>query len=285
MFDQANTLRQKTRGERGKTNTRLIAIASGKGGVGKTHITVNLGLALQRLNQRVLVLDADLGMANIDVLLGLTGRYNLSHVLQGKCSLGETLLKGPEGLDILPGTSGIEALVNISSTETKRLMDASAQLGAIYDLIFVDIGAGIHKSNINFISACDEVIVVLTPEPTAIMDAYSLIKILNNHHDSCRIGLLINQFNSYQEGIEVANRMKTVILEYLNITVEIIGLIPFDIHVRKAVKKQSALLELFPKSKAARAIMNLGRHMINIKTSHNPKGLGGFADRFLSLFK
>ena len=285
MFDQADKLRKKSPQKNSVAKTRIIAVASGKGGVGKTNITVNLGLALQRLKQRVLLLDADLGLANIDVLLGLTGRYNLSHVLQGKCGLEETLLHGPGGLDILPGTSGIEALINISSSEVQRLINASAQLGTIYDLIFVDIGAGIHQSTINFISVCDEVIVVLTPEPTAIMDAYSLIKILNNHNYHCNIGLLINQFNSYQEGIEVANRMKGVILEYLNVTVEIIGLIPFDLHMRKAVKKQSALLELFPKSKAAQAIMHVGRHMINIQPSQDSRGLGGFADRLMKLFR
>lgn len=284
MFDQADNLRKKVRLK--EKGTRIIAVASGKGGVGKTNIAVNIGIALQKKNKKVLLLDADLGMANIDVLLGLTANYNLSHVLLGKCSLDDALVKGPAGLDVLPGTSGIEELLNINPRQVQRLMAVSSQMGVTYDIIIVDIGAGIHASNINFISVCDEVIVVLVPEPTAITDAYSLIKILYNHKFGCNIGLLINQVNSQQEGKVVAKRMKNVISHYLEIDVEIIGLIPFDNHIRQAVKKQKALLELYPKSKSGQAFLEVGSTIINIEEQGmSSKGMEGFMSRLLNLFK
>ena len=174
MFDQAAGLRKRVNGVR---KSRVIAIASGKGGVGKTNVAVNLGMALQRKNKKVLLVDADLGTANIDVLLGLTPKYHLGHLLNGEKELTEIIIDGPEGLDILPGTSGIEEFLDISRRQVERLRLLSFQLEYSYDIILVDISAGVHSSNINFISICDEVIVVLVPEPTAIMDAYSLVKI------------------------------------------------------------------------------------------------------------
>lgn len=286
MFDQAANLRRRVDVKEGVKNSRMIAIASGKGGVGKSNIAVNLGLALQKNNKRVLLLDADLGMANIDVLLGLTTKYNLSHVLHGECSLTDALLQGPGGLDILPGTSGVEKLLNIDQRQAKRLISVSSQMGAVYDIILVDIGAGIHSSNINFISVCDEVLVVLTPEPTAIMDAYSLIKILYNHNLDCDIGLLINQVNSKQEGESVARRMKKVINDYLDIRVKLIGLIPFDNYIRQAVKKQKALLELYPGSKSGQAFLKAGEKLLGFeKKGRIFASKEGFVSRLLNLFK
>ncbi|MTI58801.1 MAG: MinD/ParA family protein [Firmicutes bacterium] len=287
MIDQAANLRRKVDDKAGINNgSRMIAIASGKGGVGKSNIAVNIGLALGKNNKRVLLMDADLGMANIDVLLGLTAKYNLSHVLHGECSLTDALLQGPGGLDILPGTSGVEELLNIDQRQVKRLISVSSQMGAVYDIILVDIGAGIHSSNINFISVCDEVLIVLTPEPTAIMDAYSLIKILYNHSLDCDIGLLINQVNSQQEGESVTRRMKKVIRDYLDIEVELIGLVPFDKHIRQAVKKQKALLELYPGSKSGQAFLRAGQKLIDFeKKGRSLPAKAGFVSRLLNLFK
>ncbi|MFI5359247.1 MAG: MinD/ParA family protein [Halanaerobiales bacterium] len=284
MFDQAAGLRKRVNGVR---KSRVIAIASGKGGVGKTNVAVNLGMALQRKNKKVLLVDADLGTANIDVLLGLTPKYHLGHLLNGEKELTEIIIDGPEGLDILPGTSGIEEFLDISRRQVERLRLLSFQLEYSYDIILVDISAGVHSSNINFISICDEVIVVLVPEPTAIMDAYSLVKILHNHQYDGKINLLINQLNSRQEGKGILERMSKVIREYLGIEAEIVGYIPFDNNLRQAVKKQKALLELYPGSRAGQAFDEVAEMLINSRTVNKVEkdNKEGFIGRLLNLFK
>lgn len=288
MNDQATSLRKKVeakvKGNNKNKRTRIIAIASGKGGVGKTNITVNLGLALQELGKRVLLLDADLGMANIDILLGMTPKYNLSHVMKGKCRFEEALLEGPDGIHILPGTSGVEDLINISSLEVARLMGASSKIEENYDIVLIDIGAGVHSSVVNFIMACDEVIVVLTPEPTAIMDAYSLIKILSNHKYEKNINLLINQVNSRQEGNSVASRMQRVIKEYLSIDINILGDIPYDANVRQAIKEQGAFINLYPKSKAGKALKEIAGGMVEKSEEIESRGTKGFIYRVIGIF-
>lgn len=284
MFDQAAGLRKRVNGVR---KSRVIAIASGKGGVGKTNVAVNLGMALQRKNKKVLLVDVDLGTANIDVLLGLTPKYHLGHLLNGEKELTEIIIDGPEGLDILPGTSGIEEFLDISRRQVERLRLLSFQLEYSYDIILVDISAGVHSSNINFISICDEVIVVLVPEPTAIMDAYSLVKILHNHQYDGKINLLINQLNSRQEGKGILERMSKVIREYLGIEAEIVGYIPFDNNLRQAVKKQKALLELYPGSRAGQAFDEVAEMLINSRTVNKVEkdNKEGFIGRLLNLFK
>lgn len=286
LFDQAEKLRQRVQSREKTDGARIIAIASGKGGVGKSNIAVNTALALKKNNKKVLLLDADLGMANIDVLLGLTAKYNLSHVLNEECSFEEAILEGPSDLEILAGTSGVEELLNINQKQVERLMRVTSQMEIRYDIIIIDIGAGIHSSNINFISVCDEVIVVLVPEPTAIMDGYSLIKILHNHQFTGDIGLVINQLSSQQEGKVITNRMKKVINDYLNIDVDLIGLIPFDYHLRQAVKKQNALLEIYPKSKSGQALLQAANNIMKLeKSSKISNNRGGFMNRLLKLLR
>ncbi|MFP4015815.1 MAG: MinD/ParA family protein [Halanaerobiales bacterium] len=282
MNDQATKLRNMVQSRTG--NTRIIAVASGKGGVGKSNITVNLGLALQEMGKKVLLLDADLGMANLDILLGLTPRYNLSHVLKGNCKFEEALLNGPGGIDILPGTSGVEDLVNISLTEVKRLIEASSQMENTYDIIIIDIGAGIHYSVTNFIMACDEALIVLTPEPTAIMDAYSLIKYLSRNKYKNKIGILINQITSQKEGSDVANRMKQVIGEYLHLDIEIMGYIPYDEYLKHSVKKQTPLILKYPLSKAVEAVKSIAAKMLDRAEETESRGMKGFIYRIVGIF-
>lgn len=287
MNDQATLLRKKVKKvdtPKAETKTKIITIASGKGGVGKSNITLNIGLALQQVGKKVLLLDADLGMANLDILLGITPMYNLNHILQGKCSFVQALQRGPSGLDILAGTSAGEDLINISPEEIDRLMTASAQIESNYDIIIIDVGAGVNISIINFILACDEAIIVLTPEPTAIMDAYSLIKYLSNYRFKREIGILVNRVSSIQEGKEVAHRMQTVIKDFLEVDIEIKGFIPEDSYVREAVKKQSALLSLYPKSKAGQALKEIASKLIKEETASKTSGMDNFMKRVLTFF-
>ncbi|MFW6264560.1 MAG: MinD/ParA family protein [Bacillota bacterium] len=282
MNDQATNLRKKVAAK--AKQTRIIAIASGKGGVGKSNITVNLGLALQEMGKKVLLLDADLGMANLDILLGLTPRYNLSHVLKGKCRFEEALLDGPGGIDILAGTSGVDDLINISSTEVKRLIEASSQMDNNYDIIIIDIGAGIHFSIINFIMACDEAVIVLTPEPTAIMDAYSLIKYLAKQKYKQKISLLINQISTTKEGSNVASRMKKVINDYLKLDIEIMGYIPYDDNVKQSVKQQTPFIISYPKSKAVDSLKSVASKMLNRAEEEDSPGMKAFVYRIVGIF-
>lgn len=282
MVDQATNLRKKI-GEKIQ-NTRIIAVASGKGGVGKTNLAVNLGLALQQKGQRVLLLDADLGMANIDILLGLTPRYNLSHLLKGKCRFEDALLKGPGGINILPGTSGIEDLINISSTEVKRLMEVSARMEDDYDVILIDVGAGIHYSVTNFIMASDEALIILTPEPTSIMDAYSLIKYLFTCKYKNSLGLIINQTYSRSEGIEIAERMKRVIKEYLQIDINIYGYVPYDMFIPRAVKDQVPFILKYADSKAVSAINEIADRILDPANQTEAKGMKGFVNKIVGIF-
>lgn len=267
-----------------QTRTRIISIASGKGGVGKSNIIINLGLALEELGERVLLLDVDLGMANIGVLLGLNPVYDLSDFFQDRCGLEEVVVPGPGGIDILPGISGVQELVNIGSRNIYKLLDASSGLEEKYDFILLDIGAGGNKSVVNFILAADETIIVLTPEPTAIMDAYSLLKILDKYNFSNQLGLIVNMVSSIFEGRRVSDRMSEVIEEYLKFNVKVLGYIPYDQSVKESVRQQNAFLTLYPDSKAGESIINIAQNIFENRKMSDSRGMKGFIYRMAGIF-
>ena len=299
MFDQASKLRKMFPGSKeGKDSeddkhepppeverSRIISVASGKGGVGKTNITVNIGLALQDMGKDVLILDADMGMANVDVILGLTARYHLGHILKGKCQLEDALITGPKGLTVLPGASGIDEFTDIDIGEVKKLLDLSTAIESSYDFILIDIGAGIHSGVVNFIRAADEIMVVLTPEPTAVMDAYSLLKVLSDYSVASRLDLIVNQVESKGEGEDVTGRMENAIDEYLDMNVDTSAVVPYDDVLRKAVKKQKPLMELYPSSKAGRAFKRIAELLVSGKVEDTSRGMKGFVYRMLGFFR
>ncbi|MFW5962077.1 MAG: MinD/ParA family protein [bacterium] len=267
-----------------KKNARIIAIASGKGGVGKSNVSVNLALTMQKKGMKTLIIDADMGMANIDVLLGMTPQYNLSHVLRGQHRFEEVVLEGPHGMHFLPGTSGASNLTDISGTAIQRLLDASDFIEDNYDVVLIDVGAGGHRGTINFIKAADEAIIVLTPEPTAIMDAYSMIKILDDSEYGSSINLLINQVGSNREGESVSSRMEKVIKQYLGFEINTIGYIPYDRKVSKSVKEQKPITSLYPNSKASYAIEEITNSLLNRKNTKPSKGMKSFVNRMVGIF-
>ncbi|MFW6381865.1 MAG: MinD/ParA family protein [Bacillota bacterium] len=281
MFDSEKTEPEK---ENYSSASRVIAVASGKGGVGKTNVSVNLGVALQKMDKKVLLLDADMGMANVDVLIGVTPRYNLSHVLENKCEIEDALISGPENLTILPGSSGIDDFINMNMYKIKQLLKLSSHLEENYDIIIIDIGAGAHKSVVNFIKASDEVIVVLTPEPTAIMDAYSLIKILSKNKIRPKLNLIVNQVDNDKEGDEVSKRIGNVIKDYLNLDISITSYIPYDNSLREAVKKQKPIVDLYPRSRAGKAFTKTAGQLID-KDIGNNAGMQSFVNKVLGFFK
>jgi flagellar biosynthesis protein FlhG len=245
-------------------NPLVLSIASGKGGVGKTNIVANLGLALARSGKRVLVLDADLGLANIDILLGLTPRFTLEHFLSGRKKLQDILIPGPEGMLILPASSGVPELVDLSETQKICLLNEMDQLSQRIDWLLIDTGAGISTNVLYFNLAAQESIIVVTSEPTSITDAYALIKILATRHQKRNFLILVNAVSGEGEAREVFRKISLVADRFLSsVSLDYLGFIPFDKHSPAAVKKQQALLEIFPQSPAGKSFADLSRLLLD----------------------
>ena len=247
----------------------VLAITSGKGGVGKTNIAANLSVCMAAENQRVILMDADLGLGNLDVLMGIQSRYNLSHVVSGKRTLEEIMQVGPNGVEVLYGGSGIEALANLGTFQRQRLLEEMQGLEGRSDLILIDTGAGIHSTVISFCLAADHTLVVTTPEPTAITDAYAMIKVLATKNYTGRISLLVNMAHSLTEGKKVYRQIADVASRFLNVGVYEAGVLCRDENLVQAVRRRDLVVQAFPKaniSRAFRAISNRLTKRVNIRT-------------------
>jgi len=254
-MDQAAGLRRMAQ----PTPVRVIAITSGKGGVGKTNVSVNLAIAMSNAGKRVMLMDADLGLANVDVLLGLHPDCNLSHVIDGQRSLEEVIVKGPSDIMVVPAASGVKRLAELSTMENAGLIRAFSELNYDVDALIIDTAAGINESVTSFSRAAQEVVVVVCDEPASITDAYALIKVLNTEYDIQRFRVLANQAQSAQEGRELFNKISRVTDRYLDVTLEFMGVVPQDDYLRKAVRKQRAVVQAFPRSRSAIAFKNLAQ--------------------------
>ena len=242
----------------------MISISSGKGGVGKTNIVANLALALTRLGKRVLVLDADLGLANMDILLGLTPRYTIEHLLTGQKRLQEILVSGPEGMVILPAGSGIPELADLNEGQKLFLLNEMDQLSQRIDILLIDTGAGISANVLYFNLAAQESIIIITPEPTSLTDAYALIKVLATRHQKKHFIILANAVADEPEAMEVFRKISLVADRFLgSVSLDYLGFIPRDEHVLRAVRKQKAVLELFPQSPAGKSFMILSQRLLD----------------------
>jgi flagellar biosynthesis protein FlhG len=242
---------------------RVIAVTSGKGGVGKSNIVVNLGLALSRQGQKVLLIDADLGLANLDILLGLTPRYTINDLLHLRRSLAEVLLEGPGGLKILPASSGIAELAELDEYQKIFLLNELDNFAEQFDVVLIDTGAGISRNVVFFNIAALERIVVANREPTSITDAYALIKVLVTKYGEKRFKLLVNEMNQVQEGEMVYRTMLKVMERFLGqeISLEYLGAIPHDEAIPKAVLKQQPVLTLYPGARVSRSFRELATQL------------------------
>ncbi len=245
--DQAAGLRS-LQGER---NVRVIAVTGGKGGVGKTNVTLNLASAMVGLGKRVMLMDADLGLANVDVMLGICPRYNLSHVLSGERGLEEIVVTLPNGLKIVPAPSGIKGMAELTPLQHAALIRAFGELGCDLDVLLVDTAAGISDSVVSFSSASQEVIVVICDEPASMTDAYALIKLLHREHGVSRFRVLANMVRSKQEGRRLYENLARVTDRYLLAQLDYLGSIPYDGMLRRAVRRQGAVVDLYPDSISA----------------------------------
>ena len=251
--DQAATLRRITR----PSPVKVVAVTGGKGGVGKTNISVNLAIAMAELGREGMLLDADLGLANVDVLLGLQPRYNLAQVLEGLCHLEDAIIAGPRGVQVVPAASGTQRMARLSAAEHAGLIHAFGELYHRIDVMLVDTAAGISDSVITFTMASQQVMVVVCDEPAAITDAYALIKVLSRDHGLRRFHIVANMVRSEGEGLALFEKLSRVAQRFLDVSLSFMGSVPYDDYLRRAVQVQRPVLDIYPASRSARAFKKL----------------------------
>lgn len=240
---------------------RTLVVASGKGGVGKSNLAANLAVALGALGARVLLLDADLSQANLDLLLGLHPRYDLQHVLKGERSLDEILVEGPQGVKLIPAASGVPELVDLDDYRRECLLRGLSQIEAEADLILIDTASGVSRQVTSFCLAADDVVVVTTPEMPAFSDAYGLVKLLQQQGMTRAPHLLVNMANSPEEAEETAHRIRLVARRFLQLELDSWGHVPFDPALPRAVRRQEPVITAFPQSPAAAAYRALAERL------------------------
>ena len=257
---------------------RVIAVASGKGGVGKTSVSVNLALSLVNAGHRTLLLDTDLGLANVDVMLGLSPRFTLADVIAGRCELADTVVEGPGGLYVVPAASGKRHMTELLPQQHVGLVHAFSQLDLPIDTMVVDTAAGIADGVLTFCQAAQDVIVVVCDEPASVTDAYALIKVLSRERGVNRVQVLANQVSHTGEGRELFGKLERVAARFLDVTLSYLGAIPRDEWLRRAVQRQEAVVEAFPSSPSALAFRDIARRAAQWQA---PQGSRGHVEFFL----
>ncbi|MDF2814965.1 MAG: MinD/ParA family protein [Paenibacillus sp.] len=291
MSDQAQSLRNLIRNqqETRTANTRIITVTSGKGGVGKSNFTLNFALTLQAQGYKVLVFDADIGLANIDVLMGISSKYSLYHLLKREKTIFEIIHKGYNDLEFIAGGSGFNDLIRLSEEEIDYFADQVSQLNGYVDYIIFDTGAGLSKETLKFIVAANETIVVTTPEPTSITDAYAIIKMVNSMNLDVHFKLVINRVTEAREGKLTADKISMVAKKFLDIDIPTLGYVEDDSSVSKAVKRQVPFTIAYPNCSASKSIEQLVERFIAGETipEQGPAvvGVKGFLNKMLNLLK
>jgi len=264
MTDQANRLRnlaQNVAAEPTLFSSRVMAIASGKGGVGKTNVVAGLAMTLAQMGQRVVVLDADFGLANLDILLGLAPQWTLEHVLRGEKLMEDILLDGPFGIKIIPASSGIQELTRLDASAELRLVQGLQRISQSNDWLLIDTAAGIHDSVIKLLMAAQEVLLVTTPEPTALVDAYAMVKVVHLRDAQKPLWLLVNNAQNAEEAEETIDQLQAATKRFLNRELHVLGMLPSDPFILQAVRQQRGVVELFPQAPAALALHAAARQL------------------------
>lgn len=288
-MDQAEQLRNIVKKQTApKQLSRVITITSGKGGVGKSSIAVNLAVQLSKLGKRVIILDADFGLANIEVMLGIRPKYSLADLMFKGKDLKDIITMGPENIGFISGGSGIQELTNLSRDQIIFLTQTLYELDSIADVIIIDTGAGIADNVLEFVAASAEILLVVTTEPTSITDAYALLKTLNKKAgfdaDNVMVKIVANRVNSYQEGKELFEKMGVVVTKFLNVQVEFLGVIPQDNQVSKAIMQQTPFSITYPTARASKAVADLAV-MLNSNTEGEQQTAKGITQFFASLIR
>ena len=287
-MDQAQNLRNiiKMQNQKMLQNARVISVTSGKGGVGKSNTSVNIALQFQRQGKRVIIFDADFGLANIEVMFGIIPKYNLGDLMFKGKELKEIITPGPEGVGFISGGSGIAKLVNLDKEQIKRLVGKLSELDELADVIIIDTGAGISSSVMEFLVASPETILVTTPEPASITDSYALLKALSMNEDyspeKCKVKLIANRVGKKEEGQNLYEKLSAVSSRFLNIELEYLGAIPFDNNITKAVMTQEPVSLKYPGSVSSKCYEDIVNILENKEiSSHNNIGVRNF---FKSVF-
>ncbi len=261
---------------------QVIAVTGGKGGVGKTSVAVNLATALASAGRRAMLLDGDLGLANVDVFLGLSPRHTMAHVLTGERTLEEIILESPQGIQVVPGASGIAELANLSAAGHLSLVQAFSSLSARVDVLVVDTAAGISHSVTQFAQAAQHVVVVVCDEPASMTDAYALVKVLSRNHDVTQFRVVANMVRSPGEGEALFQKLQRVPSKFLDVTLEYAGEIPEDPYLRRSIREQRPVLAAFPACPASRAFKKLALRADKWPVPEGPRGnLEFFVERLV----
>ncbi len=266
-------------------HARVLAITSGKGGVGKTNFTSNLGLAIAKAGHRVVAVDADLGLANLHVVLGITPHYTLEHVLNGTKTLAEALYSAPYGMQVLGGASGIADIANLKEEQRGTLLQTLRQLDTQTDLLLLDTGAGVSEGVLSFLNAAQEILIVTTPEPTSLTDAYATMKVVLRENPEARFLLVVNMASNEQEARAVAERLNAIAARFLHASIQYLGYVPFDTQVRNAVRSQKPFVVENPDAPAAQAIRQIAGRIVEIPAAQQRSGgLSAMLTRMQRLF-
>lgn len=240
-----------------KKYVKTVAVASGKGGVGKTNVTASLAIALKKMGKEVMIFDADLGLSNIDVLLHLAPKYNIQNILSGEMALKDVIVEGPHGIKILPASSGVQELTALDEFQRMSVVEAFDAYNGDLDILLVDTAAGISSNVAFFCVAAQEIIIIASPEPTALTDAYALIKVLSTQYQEKEFSVLVNSVKNPQEAMDVFKSLSLAAERFLNISLDYLGHIPFDESVRKSVRQQKAFVDSYPNSPASKQITEI----------------------------
>ncbi len=274
QVDQAQSLRKINTSRR----VKVIAVTGGKGGVGKSNISANLAVAMAGMGRNVMLMDADLGLANLDVLLGIHAQHNLAQVLDGTASLEDVIIEGPGGIQVVPASSGVERMANLSVREHATLIRAFGDLYRPVDVLIVDTAAGVGSSVVNFTRAAQQVVVVVCDEPTSLTDAYGLIKVLSRDHGISRFQIVSNRCASRGEGRALYEKLLKVANRFLDVALYYMGDVPEDPYLKRAVAMQSPVLEAFPSSRSAQALKKLAASADNWDI---PRDASGYLEFFV----
>ncbi|GAB4361700.1 MAG: MinD/ParA family protein [Deltaproteobacteria bacterium] len=255
---------------------RVLSVTSGKGGVGKTSIVANLAVAFARRGRKVLIIDADLGLANVDILFGLTPRANIQHLLSGEKGIDDILVEGPGGIRILPASSGIYELTHLSSEQRILLLSHLDSLEDRFDIVLIDTGAGIASNVMYFNAAAQEVFVVVTPDNTSIADAYALIKVLTKNFGEKRFQILVNMVQNEFEAVNTFRKIERAAGKFLHLALTYVGFVTRDDHVRRAANLQRPIVLEFPASSAARSLRFVAEEVLRGSPGGGMKGTPQF---------
>ncbi|HEX2954137.1 MAG TPA: P-loop NTPase [Bacillota bacterium] len=271
--------------ERQNASTRVIAVTSGKGGVGKTSLSINLGVALAMNHESVAIIDSDLGLGNVDVLLDIKPKFNLQHLLSGERTVEEVLVEGPGGIKIIPGGNGLRELADLADWQIGEVIARLNPIEQYARTIFLDTGAGLGRNVTHFLLAADEVLLITTTEPHAITDAFAVAKVLSMERPEVQIHLVVNRAETENEGRAVADKFLFTGKRFLNLDISLLGIVPDDPSASRAIKNQKPLVLAYPNSKAALAIQQIARRLMGDQAPTKPSGgLRGFLEKARELF-